>query len=102
MFDRSRFTRLITLALATCALTWALAGSALAHPDASSNTSAAPAYKVVPGDTGKATSNRPPAYRGFVADTNKTPDPVQVDRVLAGLNHDKATPQPAVDTNDDT
>ena len=102
MFDRSRFSSLITLALATCALTWAFAGSALARTDPPSQVNVAPAYKAVPGDTGKGITTRPPAYSPFVADTNKTPDPVQVDRVLASLDNSKAKPQPAVDTNDDT
>ena len=103
MFDRSRLTRFITLALATCTVTWAMAGSALARPDTSTAvSSAAPAFKVVQGDNDKGVSSRPPAFRGFVADTNKAPDRAQVDRNLASLTNDKAKPQPAIDTNDDT
>ena len=102
MLVRSRLSRLITLALATCALTGAFAGSALAHPDANSNVSQAPAFKAVPGDTGKGVANRPPAFRGYVADTNKAPNPAQVDHVLASLDNQKAKPQPVVDNNDST
>ena len=83
MSARSRFSRLIALALATCALTCAFAGSALARPDASNDVTAVP------------------AFRASVGDTNKTPDPVQVDRVLASLDN-KGTTQASVNTNDDT
>jgi hypothetical protein len=102
MSVRSRLTRLTTLALASCALTGAFAGSALAHPDANANVSQAPAFKAVQGDTGKGISERPPAFRGYVADANKTPNPAQVDRVLASLDNQKAKPQPAVDSSDNT
>jgi hypothetical protein len=84
MSARSRFSRLIALALATCALTCAFAGSALARPDASNDVTAVP------------------AFRASVGDTNKTPDPVQVDRVLASLDNQTAKPQPTVDNNDNT
>jgi hypothetical protein len=104
MFDRSRLTRLITTALASCAVTWALAGSALAMPasDSSSQATAAPAFKSVAGDTNKAPSaSTAPAYQPAIGDALKTPDPAQVDRVLNGINNEK-NPQPVVDTNDDT
>ena len=102
MLVRSRLSRLATAALATCALTGVSAGSAVAHPDANNNVNQAPAFKAVQGDTGKGISNRPPAFRGFVADTNKAPNPAQVDRVLASLDNSKAKPAPAVDSNDNT
>jgi hypothetical protein len=86
MFDLSRLTRLITLALASCAVTWALAGSALAVPDKSLVTAAGtPTVDTAPGDV------------------NKTPDPAQVQKVLNGISRGKTGPvRPAVDTNDDT
>jgi hypothetical protein len=104
MFDHSRLTRVITLALASCAVTWALAGSALARPDDSAQspgaTSTAPAFKPVPGDTDKAPSAQAPAYKGVNADANKTPNAAQVDRVLNGINN--KNPQPVVNGGDDT
>ena len=94
MFDRIRLSRFITLALASCAVTWAFAGSALARPDVQPNAEVAPppSYKVVPGDTDKAPSaNRPPAFKGIVVDANKTPDPAVVDRNLASLGRGPKT-----------
>jgi hypothetical protein len=107
MLDRSRLTRLITLALASCAVTWALAGAALARPadpPAGTNTTNAPAYQVVPGDTDKAPNSGAPAFKGIVVDANKVPDRAAVDRNLASLGHGgKAGPGPVVNTgNDDT
>ena len=103
MFDHSRFVRMITLALASCAVTWAFAGSALARPDAlaAGAAPAAPAFKDVAGDTDKAPSTPTPAFKGVAADVDKTPNPAQVDRVLASLDS-KGTTQARVDTNDDT
>jgi hypothetical protein len=107
MYDHSRLTRLITLALAACAVTWALAGTALARPDASpqsGGTSATPAYKAVAGDTNKAPgASAAPAYQPAVGDTLKTPDRSQVQRVLSGIGRGKTPGQPVVTgTNDDT
>jgi hypothetical protein len=103
MFDHSRLVRLITLALASCAVTWALAGAALAVPadqPAASNDNA-PAFKAVPGDIDKAPSAQPPAFKGVNADVNKTPNAAQVDKVLAGIDN-KSTKPVANAGNDDT
>jgi hypothetical protein len=105
MFDRSQLTRLITLAVATCAVTWMLAASALARPDGSTNSAAAtaaPAYKVVPGDVDKAPSaSTAPAYQPQIGDSLKTPDPVQVDRVLAGIGNKGALPHSTTNSTHD-
>ena len=104
MFDHSRLVRLITLALASCAVTWALAGVALARPDNVAPTASddnAPAWKAVPGDTDKAPSAQPPAFKGIVADQNKAPNPAQVDKVLAGIDN-KSTQPISNSGNDDT
>ena len=85
MLDRTRLSRLITMALASCVVTWALAGAALARPD-NPPQKAAPTFKAVAGDIDKAPSaTRPPAFKGIVADANKAPDPVVVDRNIASL-----------------
>jgi hypothetical protein len=107
MYDRSRLTRLITLALASCCVTWALAAAAQARPDASHHVAAAaaPAFKPVIGDTNKAPSaTTAPAFKPVAGDTAKTPDPRQVERVLNGIGRGKAPGQPAVAgrNNDDT
>jgi hypothetical protein len=102
MLDRSRLTRLIMCALASCAVTWALAVTAPAMPASDpAGTTAAPAFKDVPGDAGKAPVAPPAA--DTVADTDKVPDPAQVQRVLNGINARTAQPAAsAPDTNDDT
>ena len=105
MFDHSRLVRLITVALASCAVTWALAAGAFARPDAGATTteqSSAPAFKFAAGDTNKAPSatTQAPAFQPTAGDTAKTPDPAQVQAVLNGIDH--KTPAPAVDTTDDT
>ena len=103
MSDRTRLSRLITLALASCAMTWAFTGSALARPD-SPNASAAPApvYKTVAGDTDKAPSaNRPPAFKAIVVDANKAPDRAAVDRNLSSLDHGGKNPGANVVAGDD-
>jgi hypothetical protein len=86
MFDLSRLPRLITAALASCAVTWALAGSALAVPNNSLTTAAGtPTVNTAPGDV------------------NKAPDPAQVQKVLNGISRGKTGPvRPAVDNGDDT
>ena len=106
MFDHSRLVRLITVALASCVVTWALAAGAFARPDAGATTTeqgSAPAFKAVPGDTNKVprATNQAPAFRAVAGDTAKTPDPAQVARVLNGIDNNR-TPAPAVDTTDDT
>jgi len=103
MFDHSRIVRLITVALASCAVTWALAAGALARPDAPADThGSAPAFTFAPGDTNKApgTNTQAPAFHAVAGDTAKTPDPAQVQRVLNSI--DNKTPAPALDTTDDT
>jgi hypothetical protein len=105
MYDRSRLTRLITLALASCCVTWALAAAAQARPDVAppSVATAAPAYKPVAGDTNKAPgATTAPAFKPGAGDTAKTPDPRQVERVLNGIGRGKAGPQTVVDTSHDT
>src|SRR4051812_40981760 len=104
MFDRTRLSRLITLALASCAVTWAFTGSALARPDVTVATAApAPVYKSAPGDTDKVPSaNRPPAFKAVVVDANKTPDRARVDNSLATLGRGvRANPNAPIVTNDD-
>ena len=123
MFDRTRLSRLITLALASCAVTWAFAAGAFARPDVTvASATPAPVYKAVAGDTDKAPSanrppaykavagdtdkapsaNRPPAYKAVVVDVNKTPDPAQVDKSLATLGRGvRANPNAPIVTNDD-
>ena len=95
MFDRIHLSRLITAALATCAVTWGFAAGAFARPDAPTTTAApaAPVFKAVAGDHDKApVASRPPAFKGIVADSNKAPDRAVVDRNLAGLSHGGKTP----------
>lgn len=96
MYDRSRLTRLITAALASCAVTWAMAGAALARPDVSSpaGASSAPAFKAVAGDTNKA-PGAAPGFKAVAGDTAKAPDPRQVARVLNGSGRGKAPGRPA-------
>jgi hypothetical protein len=107
MYDRSRLTRFITLALASCCVTWALAGVAQARPDISTSdaATAAPAYDPVVADTNKAPSaTSAPAFKAVAGDTVKTPNPRQVQAVLNGSGRGKA-PAPSavvVDGNDDT
>jgi hypothetical protein len=104
MSDHSRLVRLITLALASCAVTWALAGVALAGPDTGStpDRGSAPAFRFAPGDTNKApsASTQAPPFKAAAGDTAKTPNPAQVQAVLNGL--DKKSSPPAAGTTDDT
>jgi hypothetical protein len=106
MYDRSRLTRVITLALASCCITWALAAVAQARPDNSTQSAAAaPAFKPVLGDTDKAPgATTAPAFTPTAGDTAKTPDARQVERVLNGIGRGKTPGQPAVvdGSNDDT
>jgi hypothetical protein len=107
MYDRSRLTRLITLALASCSVTWALAAAAQARPEVapgSTAATAAPAFKYVAGDTNKApAASTAAAGQPEIGDHLKTPDPRQVERVLNGIGRGKTPGQPAVaGTNDDT
>ena len=101
MYDRSRLTRLITLALASCTVTWALAGAAQARPDVpptAAGTPAAPAFEAAAGDTDKVPSaSTAPAYQPAIGDRLKTPDPRQVERVLNGIGRGKTPGQPVVD-----
>jgi hypothetical protein len=94
MSDRTRLSRLITLALASCAMTWAFAASSFARPDATAaTTTAAPAFKVVAGDTDKAPSaSAAPAYQPAIGDRLKAPDRAAVDSNLAGISHGGKTP----------
>jgi hypothetical protein len=104
MFDRTRLSRMITLALASCAVTWAFAAGAFARPDVPPNAGVAPppVYTAVPGDTDKAPSaNRPPAFKAIVVDANKVPDRAAVDRNLATLGRGTG-PKVAVAPDDNT
>lgn len=97
MFDHARLIRLITAALASCAMTWALAVGAFAMPatDVSTDrdTTPAPAFKTVLGDTDKAPSaSTAPAYQPAIGDHLKTPDPARVERVLNTVGRDGRVP----------
>jgi hypothetical protein len=105
MFDRTRLSRLITLALASCAVTWAFAAGAFARPDVPPNTQVAPppSYKVVPGDTNKAPSaSTAPAYQPAIGDRLKAPDPAVVDRNLASIGRGPKTTGVVVAADDNT
>jgi hypothetical protein len=108
MSDRSRLTRFITLALASCCATWALAAAAQARPDnppQSTAAPAAPAYTFVAGDANKAPSAATaPAYQPAIGDTLKAPDPSRAQRAASDTGRGKTPGQPAVihATNDDT
>jgi len=108
MFDRTHLSRLITLALASCAVTWAFAAGAFARPDSPNREVAPPVYKVIPGDTNKAPSvSTAPDYQPAIGDHLKAPDRAAVDRNLAGLAHGGKTPDvvvaaAATDDNTDT
>lgn len=102
MSDHSRLARLITVALASCAMTWAFAGSALARPDTGTTSTAqssTPAFTFAAGDTNKAPTTAP-AFQAPAGDTAKTPNPAQVQAVLSGIDH--KTTAPSAGTNDDT
>jgi hypothetical protein len=111
MLDSTRLSRIIMLALASCAVTWALAAGAMARPADAPNAAVQPnaevapppVYKVVPGDTNKAPSaSTAPAFKAIVADSNKAPDRAAVDRNLASLNHGgKAGPVRVVSAGND-
>jgi hypothetical protein len=104
MLDRNRLSRLITLALASCAVTWAFAAGAFARPDITvASATPAPVYRAVAGDTDKAPSaSRPPAFKAIVVDANKVPDRASVDRNLAtiGRGHGPTVVVPADDNTD--
>ena len=108
MFDRIRLSRLITLALASCAVTWAFSAGALARPDTATTTApSAPVYKAVQGDVDKAPSaSTAPAYQPAIGDSLKTPDRAAVDANLANLARGGKTPGVTVastgDDNTDT
>ena len=106
MFDRTRLSRLIRLALASCAVTWAFAAGAFARPDVQPNAEVAPppAYKVVAGDTDKAPSaSTAPAYQPAIGDSLKAPDAAVVDRNLAAnVGHRPKTTGIVVASDDNT
>lgn len=79
-----RLDRLLLLAVATCAITWSLAGAAIAQPaDAK----------------GQAVSAGQPPTIG----DHSVPDPRQVDAVLADLQRERDTAEPTVSaSNSDT
>jgi hypothetical protein len=103
MFDLSRLTRLITLGLASCALTWALAAGALAMPAPANPDTGAPAYDPFVADSNKVPVAEAPDYKAVPGDTAKTPDPARVQDVLNGIGRGKApVGQPAGGGSDDT
>ena len=106
MLDHARLVRLITAALASCAVTWALAVGAFAVPatdvPADTGTTPAPAFKAVPGDVDKVPSAATaPAYQPAIGDRLKTPDPAQVARVLNTVGHDGRLPSSVPGGGDD-
>ena len=106
MFDHARLVRLITAALASCAVTWALAVGAFAMPaidvPADTGSTPAPAFKAVPGDIDKVPSPATaPAYQPAIGDHLKTPDPTQVARVLNTVGHDGRVPTSVPGGGDD-
>ena len=107
MFDHARLVRLITAALASCAVTWALAVGAFAVPPTDvptdTGTTHAPAFKAVPGDVDKAPSPATaPAYQPAIGDNLKTPDAAQVDHVLSTVRHDGRLPSSVPGGGDDS
>jgi hypothetical protein len=103
MLDPSRLTRLITLALASCVVTWALAAGAFAMPAPTNPDAGAPAYNPIVVDSNKAPADTSPAFKGVPGDTAKAPNPAQVQDVLNGIDRGKAPiGQPAVNGGDDT
>ena len=101
MFDLSRLMRMITLALASCAVTWALAAGALAQPAPGKPDTGAPAYNPYVADTNKAPAAQAPDYTGIPGDTAKTPDPALVQDVLNGLGRGKTPGAPVVSAGSD-
>jgi hypothetical protein len=105
MFDRTRLSRLITLALASCAVTWAFAAGAFARPADGPTATATPApvFKAVPGDTDKVPSaSTAPAYQPAIGDRLKAPDAAVVDRNIASLGRAPKTTGVVVATDDNT
>jgi hypothetical protein len=105
MFDRTRLSRLIALALASCAVTSAFAAGAMARPadDPTVTAGPAPVYKAVPGDTDKAPSaSTAPAYQPAIGDRLKAPDRAVVDRNLASIGRGPKTTGVVVATDDNT
>ena len=103
MFNLSRPTRLIALALASCAVTWAFAAGALAMPlPANPDTGGAPAYNPFVADSNKAPVAQAPDYIGVAGDTAKAPDPAQVQDVLNSIGRGKTPGAPVAGGNDDT
>ena len=106
MFDHARLIRVITAAIASCAVTCALAAGAIALPatdaPADTGTTPAPAFKDVPGDTGKAPdAGTASAYPPAIGDHLKTPDPAQVQRVLDTVRRDGRLPTSVPGGGDD-
>jgi len=106
VFDHARLIRLFTAALASCAVTWALAAGAFAVPatDVPGDTgpTPAPAFKAVAGDIDKAPGvSTAPAYQPAIGDRLKTPDPAQVERVLNRTGHDGRVPTTVPGGGDD-
>jgi hypothetical protein len=70
-----RLTRLITIALAACAVTWAMVGTAFAlpvHPPPRvESTGAAPPYKAVVGDRKEPETSSAPAFKVVAGDVKE-------------------------------
>jgi hypothetical protein len=86
MYDRSRLTRLITCALASCAATWALAATAPAQPDPAGVAVRVPAFAAaVPGGPNAAPGpSTAPAYQPQIGDHLAQANAGKVERVRAG------------------
>ena len=100
MFDHSRLVRLITVALASCAVTWALAAGASARPDAGATTtdqSSAPAFKSAPGDTNKAPSatTQAPAFQPPPGTPPRRRTRCRSQRVLNGIDNKRPRRRPS-------
>jgi hypothetical protein len=89
-------SRLLTFGVATCAATWAFAGSALAQPIVPVNRDRAgdaPAYKVTTGDHSVpvvAGKTAPPAYKVAAGD-HSVPNAAQVQGVLDNVGRGQPT-----------
>ena len=80
MFAPFRLTRLLTLGLAACMVTWLMAASAMAlpvHPppqDDPQTSGHRPAFKVVPGDVKEPEAGTRPDYKAVPGDVKSNAD----------------------------
>jgi hypothetical protein len=101
MFAPFRLTRLLTVGLAACAVTWALAAGAVAMPMQSpkyaADTADRPAYQVVPGDVKEPESGSRPEYQPGIND-----DKSDADRARAIPSPEPSAPVSVPAPDDDT